>query len=246
MERITFLIEPGEKPISCMLNPESVVIRFQSSLVQQNGYGTMLTKTGWETQKYIQAVRGVVAIDLELLFDVTLFDIAVSTGNVQDLTRPFYEITEPVKNVSGIKRCHSVRMIWGKCWNVSGIITAITEKLEKFTAEGVAQRSWLSLRLVKTGEEESPPAVRPVSIRQTLSSSNIDIIEQKKNNVAIVKKCETLEFNDRLDNISQKVYGTPELWKVIASFNNLDSLIPDGSVRMIKIPPKEELVGDNI
>ena len=40
-----------------------------------------------------------------------------------------------------------VRLIWGKRWNLPGVVVAAAERLERFTVDGSPQRSWLRLLL---------------------------------------------------------------------------------------------------
>jgi nucleoid-associated protein YgaU len=52
---------------------------------------------------------------------------------------------------------------------------------------------------------------------------------------------ETGGAGERLDEIAAKTYGDPALWRLVASFNNLDdpSSVPPGTV--LQLPPPSAL-----
>jgi hypothetical protein len=57
-----------------------------------------------------------------------------------------------------------VRFIWGKSWNIPGVVLHVSERLERFNADGAPRRSWLSLRLRRVEDSEPRPAPnRPVT-----------------------------------------------------------------------------------
>jgi phage baseplate assembly protein W len=74
---------------------------------------------------------------LNLLFDLDLAnaeatDVRAVTGRLWALA----ETREPV------------RLLWGKAWNLPGVIAEITERFDAFAPSGVPRRSWLRLKMV--------------------------------------------------------------------------------------------------
>ena len=47
-----------------------------------------------------------------------------------------------------------MRFIWGKAWNQRARVLAVSERLERFSSEGVPARSWLRKQLVCVDEED--------------------------------------------------------------------------------------------
>ena len=82
----------------------------------------------------------------------------VSGPNVRELTRPLWNLAENGQAANGYGAPPVVRFIWGRAWNVLGIVVAIAERLERFTQGGMPQRSWLRLRLRRVTESEARPA----------------------------------------------------------------------------------------
>ena len=66
--------------------------------------------------------------------------------DVKELTGPLWELSENYAGADGAARLRSVRLVWGKAWNVEGFVTAVAERFERFDPFGAPQRSWLRMR----------------------------------------------------------------------------------------------------
>src|SRR5262249_32580987 len=79
-------------------------------------------------------------LDLDLLFDVTLAGGSVAADDVRDLTRPLWNLAENAgpESAGGPQ----VRFVWGKSWNVPGVVGSGAGRLEDVAPEGVGRRSW--------------------------------------------------------------------------------------------------------
>jgi len=152
MERVTFLIEDSGEQLSCMLNPERVVLRRSSGLVRQRSLGAELD--GATDDLVLRTGGGSTEVELDLLFDLSLgaVDAAVPAEDVRELTSALWRLTE--RSESGC-RAATARLIWGRCWNMRVVVDAIAERLEEFSPVGAARRSWLRVRLLRIDEE--PP-----------------------------------------------------------------------------------------
>ena len=65
--------------------------------------------------------------------------------DVRDLTAPFFTLAE---NAADPGKLPFARFIWGKAWNVRGVVAAVSERLEHFSQGGVPQRSWMTMRFL--------------------------------------------------------------------------------------------------
>jgi hypothetical protein len=150
MERVTFLIEGSGEQLSCMLNPERVVLRRTSGLVRQRSLGAELD--GATDDLVLRTGGGNTEIELDLLFDLSLGAAAASSPaeDVRELTGALWRLTE--RSEEG---CYAAtaRLIWGRSWNMRVVVDALAERLEEFSPTGAARRSWLRVRLLRIEEE---------------------------------------------------------------------------------------------
>src|SRR5262249_44963040 len=90
------------------------------------------------------------------------------TADVRDLTRPLWELAENsgAGSMGEVRSGRSplVTFVWGKAWNIPGVVTAVAEKLESFTDDGAPRRSWLRMRLLRVDQaavrrlsQQAPP-----------------------------------------------------------------------------------------
>lgn len=85
-------------------------------------------------------------------------------ADVRELTQPLWALAETAEPVDGALVQPRVRFIWGKSWNVPGVVLAVAERLECFDIDGVPRRSWLSMRLRRVEDDpEGASAAPPMS-----------------------------------------------------------------------------------
>lgn len=149
MERVAFLIEETNERLRCLLNPETLVLRRTAGVRPRQSATGQVTGTGLADDPLLYTGGGRTELDLDLLFDVTLPGSSVTSADVRDLTAPLWRLAENNQATAGYGRPPLVRLIWGKSWNIPGIVVAVAERLEFFTPSGVPQRSWLRLRLLR-------------------------------------------------------------------------------------------------
>jgi hypothetical protein len=239
MERVAFLVEASGKRIDCMLNPDSVVIRRQAGVSTRSVDGKPLNGIGMSENALVYTGGGTTQLALELLFDVTQSGLNVKSDNARDLTAPLWQLTENVVGTDGFASLPLVRFVWGKSWNIPGIITTISERLEAFTPDGKPQRSWLKLRLIKVNEPKSQTKSSrflPTSFK--LPEKIRDIPEEQLRYHQIMSGSSNhheMNAGERLDKIAAKWFGNPALWRLIADFNNIDNPLKP-STQALKIP----------
>ena len=254
MERAVFLVENDNTRIPCLLNPESLTIQRTAGIrLRSSSSGPVaLTGSSYDPLLYIDGGRTELALDL--LFDVSLVSDTApastpdsvttsSPEDVRDLTQPLMALAESTSEISE-RPGALVRFLWGKAWNVRGVVMAAAERLEYFTDAGVPRRSWLRMRFVVVPEPDSSQAEDFDSAEQfpvTLDpEQEIDLEELRTHQT--LGEGDTGEgdgfSSERLDEISSRYYGDPALWRLIAEFNNIDNPLEGLAGRILHIPPK--------
>lgn len=160
MERVAFLIEDTGERLGCLLNPASVVLKRQAGVRARQLPGGTLVGAGHSEDPLLHTGGGRTELTLDLLFDVTLSGSTIHSTDVRDLTGPLWRLSENTTGDDGVGRLRLVRFVWGKAWNVPGVIAAVAERLEDFDAQGAPRRSWLRLRLVRV-DDPTPGQAAP-------------------------------------------------------------------------------------
>ncbi len=240
MERVAFLVEETNERLGCLLNPASLVMRRMAGILPRNSVGGQFTGSGLRDDPLLYTGGGTTIIELHLLFDVGLAGSTIQSNDVRDLTGPLWNLAENTQSASGSRRPPLVRFVWGKAWNIPGIVAAVAERLEEFAADGVPQRSWLSMRFWRVNEEakELTPRGQPM---QMLSPAELNVPPGS----VPADRVQTHIFNagERLDTIATHYYPAQTAeqgaarWRTLASFNNLQDPfhIPAGFA--LQIPP---------
>ncbi|HRW10967.1 MAG TPA: hypothetical protein P5121_37960, partial [Caldilineaceae bacterium] len=99
----------------------------------------------------------------------------------------------------------------------------------------VAQRSWLSLRLVRVNEPLPVPMEAPaVGLADLPDTTTLATpTEEWEATLPLGDGAES----ERLDQVAAKTYGNPSLWRLLAVANNIDdpAEVPAGTV--LRLPP---------
>jgi len=215
MERVAFLVERTSERLTCMLNPESLVVRRWAGVRPIRAAGGDVID-----DPLLQSGGGRTELMVDLLFDVSLADAPLN--DVRQLTRPLWQLSE----TAGF-----VRLVWGKTWNVRAVIAAIAERLESFDGDGAPGRSWMRMRLLRVDDDA---AAEP----EPLMAGTPD--ETQVHEIAPAGAEEAPPVM-RMDELVYRYYGDPSLWKEIARFNDVDDplRLPPGS--LLRMPPRDEL-----
>jgi hypothetical protein len=248
MERVAFLLEKTGERIPCLLNPASVVVRRLAGVEPRQSGSGPLTGAALKDDPLLYTGGGMTEILLDLLFDVNLAGSSGTAEDVRDLTRPLTALAEGSEGDDGYGQVPLVRFVWGKAWNVLGVVAAVAERLEYFTPNGTPQRSWLRMRFVRTDEPAGqddpldddlapedlpdPDDVSPDELRFYQTKGTGERPEDEGNSA------------ERLDEIAASHYGNPAWWRLIASFNNIDDPKKVSAGDVLMIPPVSS-VGDN-
>jgi hypothetical protein len=243
MERVAFLLERSGERISCLLNPENLEARRSAGVRTRLAGGGFLTGVARSEDPLIATGGGVTEYDLNLLFDVEVAREGrpskapedgqgpAADDDVRALTRPIWDLTENAVAADGFAAPPTVRFIWGKSWNIPGVVLHVSERLERFNADGAPRRSWLSLRLRRVEDSEPRPAPsRPVTPQfeppSDLDGGSVDqfpAVEMPVDTDGLPLK--------RFDQIADDGYGDPTLWADVAAYNGVDDPlnVPEGT-----------------
>ena len=150
MERVTFLIEATNEHIDCLLNPEDLEIKRSSGVKQ-----TSLRPVAGEKQNdspILYTGGGTTELSLKLLFDSSYLRSGDVNTDIRDYTQKLWKLSETMVLVNQSEQAPLVRFIWGSAWNILGVVTQISERLENFAPSGIPRRSWLSINLQRIDE----------------------------------------------------------------------------------------------
>jgi hypothetical protein len=247
MERAVFLIEDSGTRLPCMLNPESLVMRRVAGITRRQTATGPLSLLGQSDDPLLYTGGGSTELLLDLLFDVTLAGASVATSDVRDLTRPLWQLAENQIADDGYARPPIVRFVWGKAWNVPGLVAAVAERLEYFTEGGAPRRSWLRMRLLRVSEgarDEGRPRRAP---RLTVAAPTaVSTPREEERAVQVVgggapalrrgRGPATGTSSLRLDEIAYRYFGDPGLWRLIAAANGIIDPLRIQAGRILRIP----------
>jgi hypothetical protein len=254
MERVAFLIEHTGERIGCLLNPESIVRRRAAGLRRRRSAGGLLTGHGLSDDQLIYTGGGTTELNLDLLFDVSVSGSTIATEDVRDLTAPLWALAENVPVEDGYGRPPLARFIWGKSWNIPGVIAEVAERLEWFTPEGIPRRSWLRMRMLRVAESQSQPqAVRhsnPAIAPALAAGSPAGANPATSASGAAVGGGRVYEVvgesseggsseggsSEPLYNIASRHGRSPSWWKVIAEHNGIDDPLRIAPGTQLQIP----------
>ena len=244
MERVAFLLDKIGERLPCLLNPASVVVRRRAGVQPRESIAGPLTGAALKDDPLLYTGGGMTEILLDLLFDVTILGSTVKTEDVRELTRPLTALAEGSEGEDGYGQVPSVHFVWGKEWNVLGVVTAVAERFENFTTSGAPQRSWLRMRFLRTGDSgagnvealdddlplEALPDevdVPPEELRFYQAKGAGEGEEDEEGGGGV----------ERLDEIAARQYGNPAWWRLIATFNNIDNPRDLSAGDVLMIPP---------
>jgi len=234
MERAAFLIEDSGARIPCLLNPASVVMRRVAGIRPRFSIGGPLTGAGLGDSPLHFTGGGTTEITMDLLFDVSLARSTPPPDNVRDLTQPLWRLAENQGEEDAYGKPPAVRFVWGKAWNIPGVVAAVAERLEYFTQAGVPRRSWLRLRMLRTADLQAaePPAPLPLEESATWVDWPADLEDGEMRDYDVIGDGDGAA--ERPDAIAVACGFAPEDWPLLLDFNDVDDpadLIPGQTLR---------------
>ena len=252
MERAIFVLESDNRHLPCLLNPEGVTIQRTAGVRARALSSGPIVADGSSHDPLLYTDGGRTELTLDLVFDVSLVSGMAQSAtpdaapaaleDVRDLTRPLLALAQSGPH-SAEKPVAFARFIWGKAWNLRGLVLAIAERLECFTDAGVPQRSWLRMRFVVAPEDtEQPPGMDagdagelPKTLDEAKKIDPDEVLDHFILSDAITSSGSP--SSERPDEIAFFHYGDPFLWRLIAAFNDMDDPLADHSGRLLQVPP---------
>lgn len=171
--------------------------------------------------------------------------------DVRALTGPLWRLAENAAAAGEFGAPPLARFVWGRSWNVLGVISDIAERVEQFDVEGTPARSWLRLRMIRVPEPRpaplpAAPAPDALEAAAALAAPTPDVAPDVEAAAVEQVAHEVLgggdERGERLDAIAARHYpGQPWMWRFLAVANNLDDApwAPAGAI--LRIPPAPAL-----
>ncbi len=241
MERVAFLLDKTGERLPCLLNPASVIVRRRAGVQSRESNFGPLTGAGLKDDPVLYTGGGMTEILLDLLFDVTILGATLKTDDVRDLTRPLTALAEGSEGDDGYGQVPLVRFVWGKTWNVLGVVAAVAERFESFTPSGAPQRSWLRMRFLRTGDSaaaDNEPLGNDLPLEDLPDEVNVAPEELRFHQIKGAG-----EDGERLDEVAASHYGNPAWWRLIAAFNNIDDPWRVSAGARLMIPPDSSVGG---
>jgi hypothetical protein len=238
MERAAFLIEDSGERVPCLLNPASVVLRRVAGVRPRFSSGGPLTGAGLSDSPLLFTGGGTTELTMDLLFDVSLARSEPAPENVRFLTEPLWRLCENQSKSGEYGRPPTVRFVWGKAWNIPGVVVGLAERLEYFTQAGVPRRSWVRLRMLRTAGEEPAEALTPTSIEPTeeLGDWPTQVDESEVRRYDLIGDGEGAA--ERPDAIAAANGFAPQDWPLIMDFSGVDDPTALEAGQTLRIPPK--------
>lgn len=241
MERVVFLVEKTGQRIECLLNPESVVVTRQAGLRSQRSLGGAVTGHAVTDDSVLATGGGVTQLRLELLFDTSKVAGPKPEQDVRKLTSPLWNLAENRASDEDQGAPPLVRFVWGKSWNVPGIVSAVAERFECFSAAGIAQRSWVSLRFLRINVRATASAAPDIPLAQlntealSLDPDADTLLEHRVAGEAAAPG--EVHSAERAEQLAHRYYGNPAYWRLLAIFNNVGDPGRLSTGMVLKVPP---------
>jgi hypothetical protein len=254
MERVAFLIESTGTRIGCLLNPETLTVVRQAGIERRQSTAGPLHGADLSDDPLLYAGGGSTEMTLDLLFDTTLATgSSIVAEDVRDLTRPLWDLAENAADDSSHGQPAVVRFVWGRAWNVPGVIAAAAQRLESFTEAGVPRRAWLRLRMLRVtppdaGRRDQSTTVPDLERVMTSALGNAPAAPASARSSEIEHTVEiaggsaagdsgSVSSPTRLDDLAQRYLGDPARWRLIAWFNDISDPLRMTAGRLLHVPP---------
>jgi hypothetical protein len=248
MERVAFLIEDTGEHLGCLLNPESVVMSRTAGVEARRSSGGRLTGAGMADDPLLFTGGGRTELRLDLLFDTQLAPAEASVTDVRQMTRPIWRLAENSTEVERQRRPPSARFVWGRAWNIPGVVTEVAERFDRFDADGSPLRSWLRLVFVRIGQSADDEGGEAWDLAQRLPAVDLTapavgalpVIGDGTTGVADPAGLLPIPFVNpvELGLLSDAAFGTPLLWKQLLLYNDIDD--PLHFTGPLAVPPLGE------
>lgn len=246
MERVAFLVEDTGARLDCLLNPETLEVTRLAGLRQRGVAAGRLTGAGLADDPLHLTGGGRTELTVDLLFDVDLVPTPGGPADVRALTRPLWQLAENSATQAGGVRPPLVRFVWGKSWNVPGIVAAVAERFDLFDQTGVPRRSWLRMRFVRVAESvaevqasyDAMLAEAQLAQAEAALSATPPGADPTATVVALGQGARPEGPPAvRFDLLATDGLGNPFLWRLLAAYNEVDDPLSVEPGTVLAVPP---------
>jgi nucleoid-associated protein YgaU len=243
MERVAFLVDSSGERIDCLLNPETVEVTRLAGVRPRGTANGHLTGAGLADDPLQFTGGGRTELVLDLLFDVDLVETQVRPVDVRALTRRLWMLAENSAEERGAVRPPLVRLVWGKTWNVPGVIVAVAERFDAFTIGGTPRRSWLRMKLVRVTESA---AQAQAAFDAELAAAATPVPAQPSQPGALPSgavmaigdgEAEPGYTGVRFDQLANDALGSPLRWRLLAEYNRIANPFDVAPGTPLGVPP---------
>lgn len=245
MERVAFLVEETGERIDCLLNPETFEVSRLAGVRPRGTVRGQLIGAGLADDPLQFTGGGRTEIRLDLLFDVAFVESKIVPSDVRTLTRRLWLLAENTAEERGAVRPPLVRLVWGKTWNVPGVVTSVAERFDCFDGDGSPRRSWLRMKLVRVAETA---ADAQASFEEELARTNASAaagVTPGQPNSTTGSALRTVGDGSgdagntgvRFDLLANDGLGSPFRWRLLARHNGIANpwAVEPGTV--LAVPP---------
>jgi hypothetical protein len=247
VERVAFLVEETGARLDCLLNPETLEVGRLAG-VRPRGVGSgRLTGAGLADDPVHLTGGGRTELTVDLLFDVDLVPTPGGPTDVRGLTRPLWQLAENSAVQRGAVRPPLVRFLWGKSWNIPGVVAAVAERFDRFDQAGVPQRSWLRLRFVRVAETaaEAQATYETMLAEQQNAQAEAALAQaaegaEPAGSVVALGEGERATGPPpavRFDLLATDGLGSPFLWRLLATYNEVSDPLRVEPGTVLAVPP---------
>jgi hypothetical protein len=219
MERVAFVVEETGERIDCLLNPETFAVQRVAGIRSPELDTPLLVGANRTDDPVRFTGGGRTELTIDLLFDVALVEDRTPPDDVRELTGKLWNLAENSARHLGSVRPPLVRLVWGKSWNVPGVVGSIGERFEEFTPAGAPRRSWLRIRLIRV--QDNPDGAQRSFDEELRRPSNVTAGTGTAAPVAVEAQGEP-GSGARLDLVAAETLGSPLRWREIADVNGID------------------------
>lgn len=246
MERVAFLVDDSGERIDCLLNPETVAVTRLAGIRPRGTGSGQLTGVGLADDPLVFTGGGRTEITLDLLFDIELVEPEIRPADVRSLTRRLWMLAENSAEDRGSVRPPLVRLVWGKSWNVPGVIAAVAERFDAFDADGTPRRSWLRMKLIRVTEssaqaqaafDDKLAAAQAEAAAQAVANTDPAAPPTEAVRAIGDGKSDPDYTGVRFDLLSTDALGSPFMWRLLAEHNRINDPLKVPSGTVLTVPP---------
>jgi Contractile injection system tube protein len=235
MERVAFLIDETGERVDCLLNPETVQVTRLAGVRPRGGATGQITGVGLADDPLVFTGGGRTELVLDLLFDIDFVETQVRPEDVRALTRPLWMLSENSAVEHGWVRPPLVRLVWGKTWNVPGVIVAIAERFDMFDLGGTPRRSWLRLKMVRVAEDA---AQAQEGFEDELTAATTPTTPPGSAVIATGDGSTQPDYSGvRFDLLANDALGSPLRWRLLAEHNKIANPFEVDAGTALAVPP---------